>query len=134
MVGIVVVTHGSMAEGILDAAGMIVGDLTGVRAIALREMDAVEDLMERISAAIEEVDEGDGALVLVDLFGASPFNASARLVAERGGERLEVITGVNLPMVLEVAIQRSTESFEELVPIAHQAGTGGVKLLSRELG
>ncbi len=134
MVGIVIVTHGSMAEGMLDAAGMIIGDLTGIEAVALKEMDAVEDLMERISAAIAQVDEGDGALVMVDLFGASPFNASARLAAEEGREGLEVITGVNLPMVLEVAMQRSGESFEELVKIAEQAGTGGVKLLSRELG
>jgi PTS system mannose-specific IIA component len=123
-----------MADGLLDAAAMIVGDLTGVKAVALREMDAVEDLMDRIQAAIEEVDTGDGALVLVDLFGASPFNASARLLG--GGQRsnFEVITGVNLPMVLEVALQRSSEDLEHLIEIAEEAGTGGVKVLSRELG
>lgn len=134
MVGIVVVTHGTMADGILDAAAMIVGDLTGIAAVALKEMDAVEDLMERILNAIQEVDTGDGALVLVDLFGASPFNASARLLAGREKSDVEVITGVNLPMVLEVAIQRSSEDLEHLVTIAEEAGTSGVRVLSRELG
>lgn len=134
MVGIVVVTHGTMADGILDAAAMIVGDLTGVAAVTLKEMDAVEDLMERIRAAIEQVDTGDGTLVLVDLFGASPFNASARLLVGKEKSNLEVITGVNLPMVLEVAMQRSSEDLENLITIAEEAGTSGVRVLSRELG
>lgn len=134
MVGIVIVTHGTMADGILDAAGMIVGDLTGMEAVALREMDAVEDLMDRILSKVEEVDTGDGVLVLVDLFGASPFNASARLLGQMDERDVEVITGVNLPMVLELAIQRSSEGFEELIRIAEDAGTSGVKVLSRELG
>jgi PTS system mannose-specific IIA component len=133
MVGIVIVTHGTMAEGIMDAAGMIVGNLEGVRAVQLKEMDAVEDLMDRISAAVDEVDTGDGALVFVDLFGASPFNASARLLGAEKERNVEVITGVSLPMVLEVAIQRSSEDLESLVEIAEDAGTSGVKVLSRVL-
>ena len=133
MVGIVIVTHGAMAEGILDAAAMIVGDLEGVEAIALEEMDAVEDLMDRISTAVDEVDNGNGALVLVDLFGASPFNASARLLGEDQERNLEVITGVNLPMVLEVAMQRGSENLDALIEIAEEAATSGVKVLSRVL-
>ena len=133
MVGIVIVTHGTMAEGMMDAASMIVGDLEGVRAVELKEMDAVEDLMDRISAAVDEVDTGDGALVFVDLFGASPFNASARLLGAEKERNVEVITGVNLPMVLEVAIQRSSKDLEALIEVAEDAGTSGVKVLSRVL-
>jgi PTS system mannose-specific IIA component len=133
MVGIVIVTHGTMAEGMMDAASMIVGDLEGVRAVELKEMDAVEDLMDRISAAVDEVDTGDGALVFVDLFGASPFNASARLLGAEKDRNVEVITGVNLPMVLEVAIQRSSKDLEALIEVAEDAGTSGVKVLSRVL-
>lgn len=133
MVGIVIVTHGTMAEGMMNAASMIVGDLEGVKAVELKEMDAVEDLMDRISAAVDEVDTGDGALVFVDLFGASPFNASARLLGAEEERSIEVITGVNLPMVLEVAVQRSTEDLEALTQIAEDAGTDGVKVLSRVL-
>lgn len=133
MVGIVIVTHGTMAEGMMNAASMILGDLEGVKAVELKEMDAVEDLMDRISAAVDEVDTGDGALVFVDMFGASPFNASARLLGAEKERNVEVITGVNLPMVLEVAVQRSTEDLEALTQIAEDAGTDGVKVLSRVL-
>jgi PTS system mannose-specific IIA component len=122
-----------MADGMMDAASMIVGDLEGVLAVELKEMDAVEDLMDRIAAAVDEVDTGDGALVFVDLFGASPFNASARLLGAEKERNVEVITGVNLPMLLEVAIQRSSEDLEALIQIAEDAGTSGVKVLSRVL-
>ena len=97
MVGIVVVTHGAMTDGMLDAARMIVGPLDGIVGVALMESDNVESLMERVEAAVAEVESGDGVLILVDLFGASPFNASARLAMTRGG--MEVLAGVSLPML-----------------------------------
>lgn len=132
MVGIVIVCHGDMADGLLDAARMIVGEQEGVAAVSLREMDAVEGLMERVAAAIEKVDTGDGTLVLVDLFGASPFNASARL-AMQGDSKIEVITGVNLPMLLELAVHGDGATLEQLVEIALEAGTSGIETLSQAL-
>ena len=133
MVGIVIVSHGDMAEGLLDAARMIVGEQEGIVTVSLREMDAVEGLMERVAAAIEKVDSDDGVLVLVDLFGASPFNASARLAME-GDSKIEVIAGVSLPMLVELAVQRDGESLERLVNIAREAGTSGIRTLSETLG
>lgn len=133
MVGIVIVSHGDMAEGLLDAARMIVGEQEGIVTVSLREMDAVEGLMERVAAAIEKVDSSDGVLVLVDLFGASPFNASARLAME-GDSKIEVIAGVSLPMLVELAVQRDGESLERLVNIAREAGTSGIRTLSETLG
>ena len=132
MVGIVIVCHGDMADGLVDAARMIVGEQEGIAAVSLREMDAVEGLMERVAAAIEKVDTGDGSLVLVDLFGASPFNASARL-AMQGDSKIEVITGVSLPMLVELAVQREGETLEQLVEIALEAGTIGIRTLSQTL-
>jgi len=133
LVGIVIVSHGDMAEGLLDAARMIVGEQEGIVTVSLREMDAVEGLMERVAAAIEKVDSNDGVLVLVDLFGASPFNASARLAME-GDSKIEVIAGVSLPMLVELAVQRDGESLERLVNIAREAGTSGIRTLSETLG
>jgi PTS system mannose-specific IIA component len=133
LVGIVIVSHGDMAEGLLDAARMIVGEQEGIVTVSLREMDAVEGLMERVAAAIEKVDSSDGVLVLVDLFGASPFNASARLAME-GDSKIEVIAGVSLPMLVELAVQRDGESLERLVNIAREAGTSGIRTLSETLG
>ncbi len=131
MVGIVLVSHGEMAPGMLDAARMIVGENEHILAVSLKEMDDIESLMERIASAVHEVDVGDGALILVDAFGASPFNASARLAMER--EKTEVITGMNLPMLLELAVQRDDQSLEALVQIALDAGRSSIRTLSDTL-
>jgi PTS system mannose-specific IIA component len=128
MVGIVLVSHGEMAAGMLDAARMIVGEQEQVLPVSLKEEDDVEGLMGRIAEAIKEVDTGEGVLVLVDVFGASPFNASARLALE--GAKIEVITGMNLPMLLEMAVQRGSATFEELVEIGFNAGASGIRKFS----
>lgn len=131
MVGIILVTHGVMADGLLDAARMIVGAKEGVETVQLREEDDVEGLMARIEIAIQNVDAGAGVLIMVDLPGASPFNASARLALQR--EELAVVTGVNLPMLAETLVQREGKSLEELTQIAREAGLSGVKTLSEIL-
>lgn len=115
----------------LDAARMIVGKQDGIVAVNLREEDSVESLMDRIAAAIEEVDHGDGVLILVDVFGASPFNASARLAVQR--DQIEVISGVSLPMLLELAVQREGQSLTKLVEVAREAGMSGIRTLSETL-
>jgi PTS system mannose-specific IIA component len=132
LVGIVIVCHGAMTDGLLDAARMIVGEQEGMAGVALKESDDIESLMERVAAAVEEVDAGDGVLVLVDVFGASPFNASARLAMTRDG--MEVLTGVSLPMLLELMVQREDQSLPELVEIGREAGTSGIRTLSEALG
>jgi PTS system mannose-specific IIA component len=132
LVGIVIVTHGTMSEGLLDAARMIVGEQEGIVGVGLLECDDVESLMERVAQAVQQVETGDGTLVLVDVFGASPFNASARLAM--AGGNLEVLTGVSLPMVLELAVQREGQSLQELVELAREAGASGIKTLSETLG
>ena len=130
MVGIVIVSHGDMADGLVDAARMIAGEQEGIATVSLREMDAVERLVERVAAAIQKVDGGDGVVVLVDLFGGSPFNASARL-AMQGDHKIEVVSGVNLPMLVELAVQRETKGLEQLMDTALQAGTSGIRSLSQ---
>lgn len=131
LVGIVLVSHGEMANGMLEAARMIVGEQEGVATVSLTEMDAVEGLMERVAAALDRVDTGDGALILVDVFGASPFNAGSRLAMQR--PKVEVVSGMNLPMLLELAIKREGRDLEECTAIAREAGTTGVRTLSNAL-
>jgi PTS system mannose-specific IIA component len=121
-----------MAEGLLDAARMIVGEQEGIVGVGLMVSDDVESLMERVAHAVEQVESGDGTLLLVDVFGASPFNASARLAM--AGGNLEVLSGVSLPMVLELAVQREGQSLSELVAVAREAGASGIKTLSETLG
>jgi len=131
LVGIVVVTHGQMAEGMLDAARMIVGEQERLVSVTLREADGIESLTERVAAAVEQVDAGDGVLVLVDVFGASPFNASARVAMRRS--KVEVLTGVSLPMLLELAVQREGQDLSALTQVARDAGTSGIRTLSETL-
>jgi len=131
LVGIVVVSHGDMAEGMIDAARMIVGSMESVTTVSLKESDAVEDLMGRIEIALNEVEQGEGALILVDAFGASPFNASARLAMER--KNVEVISGMNLPMLLELAVQREGQDLAAVIQIALEAGITSIRSLSQTI-
>jgi PTS system mannose-specific IIA component len=131
LAGIVVVSHGTMAEGMIDAARMIVGPMENVAAVSLKESDAVEDLMDRIESTVDQLDNGNGVLILVDAFGASPFNASARIAMTR--KNIEVITGMNLPMLLELAIQSTDLDLAAATQIALEAGTKSINTLSQTL-
>lgn len=131
MVGIIVIAHGRMAEGLLDATRMIVGEQQGLVGLGLQESDDIECLVERVHQAIEQMDTGDGTLILVDVFGASPFNAGARAAMTR--QDVEVLSGVSLPILLEAVMQREGKSLRELVETARAAGVEGIRSLSQTL-
>lgn len=131
MVGLVVVTHGAFAEGLVNAASMIAGETAALKTVALMQTDAVDGLEERVSAALKEVDQGEGVLILVDMLGASPFNVCGRLAAER--DDVELVTGVNLPMLLEVSLSRDGASLATVAETAKQAGINSIKVLSESL-
>jgi mannose PTS system EIIA component len=124
LIGIVVVSHGPLAEGLKGAAEMIVGPQERFLAIGMDPAADLDRLREQIEAAAKEVSAGEGAgvLVLVDLMGGSPANASAYLA--RSGAA--VICGVNLPLLLEVLTTRERANVEELTKIALQAARDGV--------
>ncbi|MDY6868717.1 MAG: PTS sugar transporter subunit IIA, partial [Chloroflexota bacterium] len=105
MIGIVLISHGNLAEGLLDAAKMITGEPENIACIGLQPADDIDQLVERIQEAVNQVDDQDGVLLLVDLFGASPFNASGRLVLAQK-DRLRLVTGMNLPMLVELLVAR----------------------------
>lgn len=99
-VGVVVVTHGLLAAELLNAAEMIVGDLPRFTAVSIGWHDDVEVASEAIAAAIRKVDGGAGVLILTDMFGGTPSNLGLSML-EVG--RVEVLTGVNLPMLIKLA-------------------------------
>ena len=100
MIGVVVVTHGQLATELVNAAEMIVGDLPQFTAVSIGWHDEVNDAREDIAQAIERVRGDDGVLLLTDMFGGTPSNLAMTFL-EKG--RLEVITGVNLPMLIKLA-------------------------------
>jgi PTS system mannose-specific IIA component len=99
-IGVVVVTHGQLAAELLNAAEAIVGDLPGFAAVSIGWHDDVEDAREEIRKAIDRVQGEDGVLLLTDMFGGTPANLAVTFL---GRDRIEVITGVNLPMLIKLA-------------------------------
>ena len=100
MIGVVVVTHGQLATELVNAAEMIVGDLPQFTAVSIGWHDEVNDAREDIAQAIERV-RGDGSvLLLTDMFGGTPSNLAMTFLET---DRIEVITGVNLPMLMKLA-------------------------------
>src|ERR687891_477893 len=100
MIGVVVVTHGHLATELLNAAETIVGDLPRVTAVSIGWHEDVQDAREEIAQAVGRVQAEHGVLVLTDMFGGTPSNLGMTFL-ETG--RVEVITGVNLPMLIKVA-------------------------------
>jgi len=128
MVGIVLVTHCRLGEALLEAARFIGGNLRNVRAISVQDQN-MEDLRKVIASAIEEVDEGDGVLVLTDMFGGTPSNISLSFL--EAGKR-EVITGVNLPMLLS-AINQQGNDLKALAAYVKQKAMSSIIHASEEL-
>jgi len=100
MIGVVVVTHGQLATELLNAAETIVGDLPQFAAVSIGWHEDTQDAREEIGQAIERVQRGQGVLILTDMFGGTPSNLAMTFLA---GQNVEVITGVNLPMLIKLA-------------------------------
>src|SRR5207237_5464007 len=112
MIGVVVVTHGQLAIELLNAAEMIVGDLPRFTAVSIGWHEDVNDARADIEQAIERVRGDAGVLLLTDMFGGTPSNLGMTFLAE---DRLEVITGVNLPLLSKPASLRGPS---DLLPVA----------------
>jgi PTS system mannose-specific IIA component len=124
MIGIMVVAHGALAEELINSVGMIMGRVPLLRAVGLRSDQGLDDLEREIEKTWRGLEEGgaEQVLILVDMFGGSCSNVAARMVSEKEAKQAAVITGVNLPMVLEAAIDRDLYPLEALVNKIVEAG------------
>ena len=111
MIGGVIVTHGQLANELVSAAEMIVGELNHVTAVSIGWHDDVEVAREEIERAVHRVDTGSGVLLLTDMFGGTPTNIAASFL---DSTQVEIVTGVNLPMVIKLATQESKETLPDL--------------------
>jgi PTS system mannose-specific IIA component len=107
MIGVVVVTHGQLAVELLNAAEMIVGELSRFTAVSIGWHEDTEDARGEIAQAIARVRQGQGVLILTDMFGGTSSNLAMTFLAQ---DDVEVITGVNLPMLLKLAELRDQAS------------------------
>jgi len=124
MIGIVLVTHGRLAEELRLAMEHVMGPQRHVRTICIGPDDGLESCRGEIREAVAEVDQGDGVVVLTDMFGGTPSNLAASM-KERGpccGGPVEVIAGVSLPLLVKLAKVRGTEPLAEAVDHAVNAG------------
>lgn len=131
MISVIIGTHGMFSEEILKSAEMIFGAQENVGSVTFKPGEGIETLVEKYNNLIEELDSTDGVLFMVDLFGGSPFNAASLIAMKH--ENMEIVTGVNLPMILEVLGSREFSSISELLTIAENSGKEAVKTLVKNL-
>jgi mannose PTS system EIIA component len=121
----VIITHGQLAGELLAAAEMIVGPVKHITSVSIGWHDDVDMAHDEIERAIRRVGEGRGVLLLTDMFGGTPTNIASMFLTE--GE-VEVITGVNLPMVIKLASQQDEESLGEVARRVRNQGQEGIYL------
>ncbi len=126
-VGVVVVTHGQLAAELVNAAEAIVGDLSNITSVSIGWHDDVDVAREEIGAAVSRVATDLGALVLTDMFGGTPSNLAVTFLAP---QRVEVVTGVNLPMLLKLANLREATDLREIARTVGEHGRGAVWIVS----
>ncbi len=131
MIGLILVTHGRLAEEFIHAMEHVVGRQEAIVAVCIGPNDDMEARRSEIRKAIKKVDEGDGAIVLTDLFGGTPSNLAISLL--KAG-RVEVLAGINLPMLIRLATARKSMDVMAAVAAARDAGRNYITIASEFLG
>src|SRR5512136_3126735 len=119
MIGALVVSHGHLAQELLAAAEMIVGEISHMQAVSIGWHDDVNDARKEIEKRLTEVDTGSGVIILTDMFGGTPSNIAFSF-HEPG--KLDVVTGVNLPMIIKIANQKEGETLPVLARAVLEQG------------
>ncbi len=131
MIGLVLVTHGRLADELVTALVHVVGPQEAVATVCIGPNDDMERRRRDILAGIAEVDRGGGVVLLTDMFGGTPSNLAISVMDEA---RVEVIAGVNLPMLVKLASVRASDGLAEAVDKAQEAGRKYISVASSLLG
>ena len=127
MIGALVVTHGHLGRELVAAAEMIIGDIPHIQAVSIGWYDDVNDARKDIEKRIGEIDAGDGILILTDMFGGTPSNIAFSF-HEPG--RIDVVTGVNLPMIIKIVSQKEGETLDNLACAVREKGRASIATAS----
>ena len=127
MIGLVIVTHGRLAEEFLDAMEHVVGPQKNVVPISIGPDDDMERRRRDILKAVAGVDDGQGVIILTDMFGGTPSNLAISVMEDA---HVEVIAGLNLPMLIKLASLRGRQSLQECVACAQEAGRKYISVAS----
>ena len=129
LIGVIAASHGRLAEEMLAAAEMIVGPLQNCKAVCFKPAQSVDELIKLLGDSIKMVDQGKGVLILTDLFGGTPANISLSFQ----GPGVEVVCGMNLPMLIKLAGCRTGYSLGEAASLVKQYGQRHISLASEVL-
>jgi PTS system mannose-specific IIA component len=119
MIGLVIVTHGRLAEHFLAAMEHVVGPQERIETVSIGADDDMEKRRTDIISAAERVDDGAGVIILTDMFGGTPSNLAISML---DGKKIEALAGINLPMLVRLAKARSSETLRQAVLSAQEAG------------
>jgi len=131
MIGVLITTHGNLGNELIRAAELIEGNLKGVYYVSVDQTKSVEELKKEIGTAIKKLDQGQGVLILTDLFGGTPSNLSLSFLKEG---KVEVVTGVNLPMLLKLSnVRKEGMSLNDFACYIKEYGRKNIYLASEIL-
>jgi PTS system mannose-specific IIA component len=131
MIGALVVTHGHLAQELVAAAEMIVGELSHIRAVSIGWHDDVNDARKEIEKSMAEVENGKGVIILTDMLGGTPSNIAFSF---HDPGKVDIITGINLPMIIKIAGQKEADTLESLARVVRDQGRSSITLASDFLG
>jgi mannose PTS system EIIA component len=130
MIGVLITTHGNLGNELIKAAEMIRGPISGLLHVSIDQAKGVEDLKKEIGNAIKKLDKGKGVLILTDLFGGTPSNISLSFMKDG---KVEVVTGVNLPMLIKLSELKEEMSLKEFACFIKDYGKKNISLASEIL-
>ena len=129
-VGVVIVTHYRLGDEFLQALRLIVPEAPEFHSVAIEPTQTVDEMRSKISAALKAADRGDGVLVLTDMFGGTPSNISLSFLEE---QHVEVVTGLNLPMLIKLATLAEEKPLEDLAAFIKKYGQRNISVASELL-
>jgi len=131
MVGVLIVSHGGLAEALISEVQSLIGQLQKVKGVSIWPRENEKEVRDRIREKMAEVDEGDGILILTDILGGTPTNLSLSFLKEK---RVEVVTGVNVPMLLTLSSYQKGRSLEEICSLVRKSGRRSIILIKEAFG
>ncbi len=127
MIGGIIVSHGKLAEELLNALTIILGETVNIEAISIGWYDDVEASKKKINDSLKKVDQKSGVLIFTDMFGGTPSNLSFSFLKD---DKVEIITGVNLPMLIKFASLQRSNSLQEVAKKVVEQGQKNIHLAS----
>jgi PTS system mannose-specific IIA component len=131
MVGILVVSHGRLAEALISSVEFLVGELKRIKGLSIWPKESKKEIKHRIQQKMAEIDDGDGVVILTDIMGGTPTNIALSFLED---EKVEVLTGVNMPMLLTLSSYRKGRSLKEIVRLVKRSGRRSITLAKEVFG